>query len=158
MWRRIDFSERCCCYPQCINNKEVLNRTKIRLLEHPVCSSDLNPIENIFMIDCCISLWRRSTVLNDFRTQKRSLRCMGKRPSVQLQKVVDSMPSRIFEVIKANGRSTKYWIKNLHLYSIVLLILKLSINTYIHIKNELKFLHILNLIVFMSYLSYIWFS
>ena len=23
MWRRIDFT-RCCCYPQCINNKEVL--------------------------------------------------------------------------------------------------------------------------------------
>ena len=32
------------------------------------------------------------------------------------------MPSRIFEVIKANGGSTKYWIKNLPLYSIVLFI------------------------------------
>ena len=43
-------------------------------------------------------------------------------PSVQLQKLVDSMPSRIFEVIKANSRSTKYQIKNLTLYFIVLLI------------------------------------
>ena len=42
-------------------------------------------------------------------------------PSVQLQKLVDSMPSRIFEVIKAKSRSTKYPIKNLSYYSIVLL-------------------------------------
>ena len=33
-----------------------------------------------------------------------------------------SMPSRIFEVIKVNGGSTKYQIKSLPLYSIVLLI------------------------------------
>ena len=33
---------------------------------------------------------------------------MGKIPSVQLQKLVDCMPSRIFLVIKANGGSTKY--------------------------------------------------
>ena len=29
-------------------------------------------------------------------------------PSVQLQKLVDSVPSQIFEAIKANVRSTKY--------------------------------------------------
>ena len=33
---------------------------------------------------------------------------MGKIPSVQLQKLLDSMPNRIFEVIKANGGPTKY--------------------------------------------------
>ena len=32
---------------------------------------------------------------------------------------------------------------------------KLSINSNMSIKNELKFLHISNLIVFMPYLSYI---
>ena len=59
-------------------------------------------------IDCCKNLWRRSTVLSNFWIQKRNLRRMGKIPSVQLQKLVDSMPSRIFEVIKANGGSSKY--------------------------------------------------
>ena len=33
---------------------------------------------------------------------------MRKIPLIQLQKLVYSMPSRIFEVIKANGGSTKY--------------------------------------------------
>ena len=51
-----------------------------------------------------------------------TLRRMGKIPSVQLQKIVDSMRSRSFEVIKANGGSTKYSIKKFPLYSIVLLI------------------------------------
>ena len=36
---------------------------------------------------------------------------MGKISSVQLQKPVDSMPSQIFEIIKANSGSTKYQIK-----------------------------------------------
>ena len=31
-------------------------------------------------------------------------------PSGQIQKLVDSTPSRIFEVTKANGGFTKYWI------------------------------------------------
>ena len=36
------------------------------------------------------------------------LDALEKIPSVQLQKLVDSMPSQIFEVIKANSGSTKY--------------------------------------------------
>ena len=40
---------------------------------------------------------------------------MGKIASVQLQKLVDSMPGRIFEVIKGNGGYTKYLIK-IYLY------------------------------------------
>ena len=89
---------------------------------------------------------------------------MGKIPSVQLQKLVDRIPSRIFEVIKANDGSTKYLIKNLPSYSIVLLIGLVSLSkqnfktkhkyeyTY---KNELKFLRTLNLSVFIPYLSYV---
>ena len=41
-------------------------------------------------------------------TKKAIFDAWEKIPSVQLQKLVDSMPSRIFEVIKANDRSTKY--------------------------------------------------
>ena len=47
---------------------------------------------------------------------------MGKIHLIQLQKLVDSMTSQIFEVIKANGRFTKYQIRTLPLYSIVLFI------------------------------------
>ena len=47
---------------------------------------------------------------------------MGKIPSIQFQKLVVWMPSRIFEIIKTTDGSTKYQIKNLLLYSIVLLI------------------------------------
>ena len=103
---------------------------KIRHLDHPPYSPDLNSWE---------ILWRL---------------------------IVDSMPSRNFEVIKANGGSTKYLKSSLYILyfcSLVLYlyqnkILKLSINANIHIKNDLKFLYILSLVVFMSYLSYIWFS
>ena len=59
-------------------------------------------------IDCCKSLWSRSTVLCNFSTQKRNLRYMGKISLVQLWKLVDSMPISIFEIMKANGGSTKY--------------------------------------------------
>ena len=96
------------CYPQCINNKEVLAWTKNKTSWPPKVLSRPQSYEKIVGIDCWKSLWRRSTALSNFSTQKRYLRRMGKILSVQLQKLVDSMPSRVFEVIKANGRSTKY--------------------------------------------------
>ena len=55
--------------------KKYLLEQKIRLLDHPACSPDLSPIENL--IDCCKSLWRRLTVLGNFWTKKRNLRRMG---------------------------------------------------------------------------------
>ena len=36
--------------------KKYLLEQKIRLLDHPACSPDLNPIENFVGIDCCKSL------------------------------------------------------------------------------------------------------
>ena len=48
LWRRMDFPARWCCYPQCINNKVVLNWTKIRLFSHLACSSDFNTIEHLW--------------------------------------------------------------------------------------------------------------
>ena len=85
--------------------KKYLLGQKIRLLDHLACSPNYR---KFVRIDCCKGLWRRSTALSNFCTQKRNLKCMGKIPSVQLQKLIDSMPSRIFDVIKANGGYTKY--------------------------------------------------
>ena len=62
-------------------------------------------------IEFCKSLWRRSTVLSNFWTQKRNLRLMVKIISVQLQKLVDSMPCQIFVLIKANGGSLNIKLK-----------------------------------------------
>ena len=58
--------------------KKYLLEQRIRLLDHPACSPDINPIENLKELICCKSLWRRLTVLSNFQTQKRNLRCMGK--------------------------------------------------------------------------------
>ena len=150
--------------PQCINNKEVLVWTKNKTSwAHSVLFRPQS-YRKIMGIDCCKCLWKRSIILSNLWAQKRHFRRMGKIPSVQLHELVDIMPSWIFEVIKANGGSTKYQIKtfpfifcSLILYSCQNKILKLSMNATIHIKTELKFLHISDLIVFMPYLSYIWF-
>ena len=57
--------------------KKYLLEQKIRLLDHPPCSLDLNSREFVG-IDCCKSLWKRSTVLSNFWTQKHNIRHMGK--------------------------------------------------------------------------------
>ena len=74
--------------------------------------------------------------MKEVELKKRNLRRMGKIPSFQLQKLVDSMPREIFEVIKVNGGSTKYLIKNLPLYSIILLIGLISMS-----KQNFKIKH-----------------
>ena len=95
---------------------------KIRLLDHPACSPDLNPRENLwrFIVAKVYEGGRQYSVFSELKNA--ILDTWEKIPSAQLQKLVDSMPCRIFEVIKANGGSTKYSIKMLPLYSIVLLI------------------------------------
>ena len=59
-------------------------------------------------IDCWKSLWKSSTIPSNFWAKKCNLRRMGKVASIQTLKLVDSMPNRYFEVIKAKGVSTKY--------------------------------------------------
>ena len=88
--------------------KKSLFEQKIRFLDHPACSPDLGTIKYFAVINYCKSLSRMSTVLSSFLSQKCNLRRMGKITSVQLQKLIESMTSQIFEVIKANGGSTKY--------------------------------------------------
>ena len=81
---------------------------KIRLLDHPACSPDFNPIENLWGLIVAKVYeggWQYSAI-SEFKNA--ILDEWEKIPLVQLQKLVDSMPSWIFEVIKANGGSTKY--------------------------------------------------
>ena len=46
-----------------------------------------------------------------------------------VRKVIDSMPNRIFEVIRSNGRKINYWL-------VFISCLLLSINTYIFIYKD----------------------
>ena len=87
--------------------KKYLVEQKIRLLDHPACSPDLNPIENLWGL-IVAKVYEGGWQYSATSELKNNLRRMGKIPLVQLQKLVDSMPSRIFEVIKANSESTKY--------------------------------------------------
>ena len=102
--------------------KKFLLEPKIKLLDHSACSPDLNPIENLWgliVVQVYEGGWQYSAISE---LKNAVLDVWEKLLSVQLQKLADRMPNQIFEVIKAHGRSTKYQIKNLPSYSIVLLI------------------------------------
>ena len=78
--------------------KKYLLEQKIRLLDHPACPPDLNPIENLWglIVAKVDEGGRQYSAISELNLK------------VQLQKLVESMPNHISEVIKANGRSTKY--------------------------------------------------
>ena len=83
--------------------KKYLFEQKIRFLDHPACSPYLNPIENLMglIIAKAYESGQPHSAISELKNA--ILDAWEKIPSVQLQKIVDSMPSRIFEVIKANG-------------------------------------------------------
>ena len=49
MWRRIDFSARSAIYNASITKKYFLKQ-KIRFLDHPACSPDINPTGNLWRL------------------------------------------------------------------------------------------------------------
>ena len=59
-------------------------------------------------IDYCKSLWRSWQYSAISKLKNIILDAWGKIPFVQFQKLVDSMPTQIFEVIQTNDRSTKF--------------------------------------------------
>ena len=88
--------------------KKYLLEQNIRLLDHPAYSLGLNPIENLWgLIDVKdYEGGRQYSAISELKNT--ILDAWEKIHSVQLQKLVDSMLSRIFKVIKANGGSTKH--------------------------------------------------
>ena len=90
-----------------ITKKYVLEQ-KIKLLDHPASSADPNPQENLWglIVTKVYEGGRQYSAISELKNV--ILDAWEKIPLVQLQKLFDCMPSRIFEVIKANGRSTKY--------------------------------------------------
>ena len=88
--------------------KKYLLEQKIRFLDHPACSPDLNPIENLWGLIVAKVYERGWQYLSISELKNTILDAWRKIPLIQLQKLVNSMSSRIFEVIKANSGSTKY--------------------------------------------------
>ena len=80
---------------------------KIRLLDHLACTPDLNPIEDLWglIVAKVYKEGRQYSAISELKNA--ILDAWEKIPSVQLQKLIDNMSSRFFEVIKANGGSTK---------------------------------------------------
>ena len=73
-----------------------------------MCSPDSNPIGNLQGL-IVAKVYEGSQQYSAISKLKNAiLDEWEKIPLVQLQKLVDSMPSRIFKLSKANGVSTKY--------------------------------------------------
>ena len=73
-----------------------------------MCSPDLNSIENLWglIVAKVYEGVRQYSAISELKNA--ILDAWEKILLVELQKLVDSMPSQIFAVIKANGGSTKY--------------------------------------------------
>ena len=66
---------------------------KIRFLDHPACSSDVSSIENLWglIVAKVYAEDRQYSVISELKIA--ILDAWGKIPSVQLQKLINSMPS-----------------------------------------------------------------
>lgn len=88
--------------------KEFFQENNITLLDHPACSPDLNPIENIWG-------WMAREVYKNghqFQTvdalREAIFTTWSNIPTSLLETLASSMPTRIFEVINNNGGATHY--------------------------------------------------
>ena len=80
----------------------------ISLLDHPPCSPDLNPIENLWGLLVSKVYARGKQYSNAECLKKEILLQWDLIGSDKLELLVKSMDDRIFEVIKACGGATHY--------------------------------------------------
>uniref|UniRef100_A0A3B3UP82 Uncharacterized protein n=1 Tax=Poecilia latipinna TaxID=48699 RepID=A0A3B3UP82_9TELE len=90
------------------NAAEFFQENNITLLDHPACSPDLNPIENIWG-------WMAREVYKNghqFQTvdalREAIFNTWSNVPTSLLETLASSMPKRLFEVINKNGGATHY--------------------------------------------------
>ena len=89
-------------------NIDWFKRQNIKLLDWPALSPDLNPIENLWglLANAVYDNGKQFESVNDL---KRAIsREWAKMDIQELRNVVESMPNRIFEVIRLHGSKTKY--------------------------------------------------
>lgn len=86
--------------------KELFVKKKIKVLEWPSQSPDVNPIEHLWdELDRRVRVKKCSNVQSFFEALKEE---WSKIPQERLAKLVDSMPDRCSAVIKAKGYATSY--------------------------------------------------
>ena len=87
---------------------EWCQKKNINVLEWPAYSPDMNPTENIFGI-LARRVYMNNRQYDDVDQLKSSIEKEWKALETEfLQKLVDSMPNRLFELTKANGSWTHY--------------------------------------------------
>lgn len=89
-------------------SKAWFDEKNIPLLDWPACSPDCNPIENLWGIlaGMVYANGRQFDSISSLKTVVQE--CWAKIDMATLQKLSDSMPNRIFEVIRNDGGHTKY--------------------------------------------------
>jgi len=85
-----------------------LSRNSINLLDWPVCSPDLNPIENIWGQLVRIIYAENKQYKTVAELKKAILDAWNGLSLQTFQNHVNSMPNRIFQVINRNGDATDY--------------------------------------------------
>ncbi len=79
---------------------------RVRVLNWPVCSPDLSPIENIWRIIKQKICQRGTQTLQQLETYIRQE--WDRIPTPKLQKLITSMPSRLQAVLKRRGDTTPW--------------------------------------------------
>ena len=91
-----------------ITKNYLLEQKKKRLFDYPVCSPGLDPIENLWGLivakDC--EGGRQYSAISELNS---AILDAVENTFGSTSEIIDSMPSRIFEVMKPNGGSTKYF-------------------------------------------------
>ena len=88
--------------------KEWLKERKIPILEWPANSPDLNPIENLWgiLVRAVYSNGRQFSTKEELKQE--ILKQWDLISGETLVNLVNSMPTRIIDVIQCNGKNTKY--------------------------------------------------
>lgn len=80
----------------------------VNVLDWPACSPDLNPVENLWAI-MVRKIYANSKQYNSVSELKDAIVDVWNNLDPQMLKtLVDSMPNRLFDVIRNNGGPTKY--------------------------------------------------
>lgn len=88
--------------------KEFLRSHNVDVLDWPACSPDLNPIENLWGL-MARRVYQNGRQFHDVAELKTAIKEIWAEISIEtLRKLTESMPNRLFHVIRNNGSHTKY--------------------------------------------------
>ena len=89
-------------------SKDWFNSKEIELLDWSACSPDLNPIENLWGI-LCRKVYAGGRQFNTVAELEVAVRNSWREIRIEtLEALVNSMPNRVFEVIRCQGKKIKY--------------------------------------------------